>query len=420
MTIGQGQGRSLAKTIAGRKALAILLAENVSSNTLGDEVYEMVKAVAPEIQVVMRNTATMDWIMTERGEMPYRVSLEPGGTDIMGRPYYLPKEHPLNTEWLSKNKAMKGADAVLVIGEIQSVEDAVLRRLRDGRQGGCAELEKDLSDSISKMNEFFSPYKEDVDKVLTKAFARHLQTALPFWKDEIAKTLETESSNKPVVRCLEAFGSFLESFETCLRQECGLGPEFHSSGGGIIAMADNAVLVPNDCPVEVKRDYRAELEDLASRSVSEVLSALDGDWTSDLIRSSALERLANGLKDICEPHHRRIGAQDLMTARADVAQFIAELNEVKPAARWELAQGQERVIGVGPVHVLARVKPLGHSPDVDAHQLLERIRRFDQCDKEGEKLMRAMLIDVGSSEVLFNGIFFKEELICNGMPPGSP
>jgi hypothetical protein len=109
-----------------------------------------------------------------------------------------------------------------------------------------------------------------------------------------------------------------------------------------------------------------------------------------------------------------------VNARIEVGEFLSGLNQVEATGRWELAHGQERVSGLGPVRVLARSRPQGQSLETDAHQLLERIRRYDQCDNEGEKLFRVMLIDVGSSEVLFSGLFFKEELVCNGLPPGSP
>jgi hypothetical protein len=66
------------------------------------------------------------------------------------------------------------------------------------------------------------------------------------------------------------------------------------------------------------------------------------------------------------------------------------------------------------------VQARGDDPVAGAAELLERFRRLERCDQGGERLLQAALVDVGSSEVVFMGIFFEEQLLCEGLPPGQP
>ena len=80
-------------------------------------------------ETALGQTLSRDRLLEERGEIPYRVTMEPAGTDVLGRPYYLPKEHPLNTEWLERKSALKGADALLTVRRID-VGATTLRQTR--------------------------------------------------------------------------------------------------------------------------------------------------------------------------------------------------------------------------------------------------------------------------------------------------
>ncbi len=414
-TIGQGSGEALAGTLNARESLAILIYHDGAIDTLSDQVFEMVKATAPQIQVVMRNRATVNWMMKERGEVPYRVSLQPGGTDILGRPYLLPKEHPLNTDWLTKKQAMKGARALLTISELPFIDDAMLRRLREAQKGGCQALDSELNRAVGQLHEYFEPYRQAVDSVLADAFRRHLEPALPFWREELHRTAGLSG---PGQRCAEAYRSLFDRFEPCIDRACPIGPRFHLASGGLIGMTDEPAFIPDGCPAEGHRDYWAELRDLGARAVADVLSAFDGEWTGYLVRANAFLRIESGLRPHCKPRHRRIDPQDLAAYKNELSEFIAEVNRFESTGRWELAKGQERIAGVGPVRLLARIRPSGRALDHEAHQMVKRLGQLDRCDQEGEKVFRAMLVDVGSSEVLFNGLFFKEELVCEDLPVG--
>ena len=62
---------------------------------------------------------------------------------------------------------------------------------------------------------------------------------------------------------------------------------------------------------------------------------------------------------------------------------------------------------------------LGYDPKNSAKELVGKLRELDKCDEGKERFYQATLIDVGTSEVVFMGIFFEEELLCDGFPPSS-
>jgi len=337
----------------------------------------------------------------------------------MGRPYYLPKEHPLKTDWLQRKKPLKGAEALLTVRPIRA-DDKKLKRLREGKRGGCKEMVEALTDGIDKGAEFFRPYRGAASKMLIAEFARHLEVALPYWREELDQAAGQVEPGGAAARCVEEYRSLIDKYEPCLSGTCPLGPRLFIFGAGIIGLMDSGVFIHDNCPAGGMRDYAAEIEDLAARVVSEVVSDLDSGWASELVRAGTLFELKSGIEEACAPRHRRIDVGELNAARAEVREFLKDLSGRELEGDWETATGMERVPGVGPVRILARVRVSGHNPVAGVGDLKKRLRKLDRCDDGGERLYQAVLIDVGSSEVLFMGIFFEEELLCDGFPPGSP
>ncbi|MDD5307854.1 MAG: hypothetical protein PHU25_11090 [Deltaproteobacteria bacterium] len=416
-TIGSGMGGMLAKALSDRSTVAMILGRGMDDSASEQRVFDMVKAAAPDTKVVARARATLDGLLEERGEIPYRVTMEPAGTDVLGRPVFLPKEHPLNTDWLQKRQALKGAQAVLTVRRIK-VDDQKLRALRESKQGGCQALDADLSKATGSRDSFFAPYVDAADAALTNAFGRQMKKALPFLKDELARLKNELAPDDPGQRCAEGYGALLARFEPCLGGKCAVAPRVFLSAGGIIGLLeDPAVVVPNGCPAQDMRDFAAEIRDAASRSVAEVLPALASSFTGEMVRVEALARLAQGLADECAPRHRRIAPQDLAAARAEVKAFLDGLKTREVKAEWIASSGQERVPRLGPATVLARVSAAGNGPSGEADDLVRRVQGYDRCRNGDERLAQAALVDVGTSEVLFMGVFFDEELLCEGLPP---
>lgn len=418
--VGGDQGAMLAQALADRKSVMMILGGAIGDAAFEEQIFRTIKAAAPETAVVARARATLDKLLEERGEIPYRVTLEPGGTDVFGRPFYLPKEHPLQTEWLAKKKALKGAEGLLTVRRIK-VDDRRLRELRDRRRGSCDELIAALDAAAIGAEKYFEPYADAVDSALDAAFERHLAEALPFWREELAAAGTRAAPGGEDARCIEGYEEFLERYAQCVDGGCPLGPRLVLPAGGLIAM-DNTPLaaLPDRCPTSGVRDYGDEMKQLAERVVSEVLPHLGGAWGGELIRLGALSRIVGGVNELCAPRHRRFSGPDLKTARGDLAAFLERLGGLEADGEWVAAGGIERAAGVGPVAVLARVQARGDNPIAGATELLERLRRLERCDQGGERLLQTALVDVGSSEVVFMGIFFEEQMICEGLPPGQP
>ncbi|MDJ0765058.1 MAG: hypothetical protein QNJ97_18900 [Myxococcota bacterium] len=411
VTIGSGRGRELRQALVDKHPLALML-ENSASALLEDRVFQMVKAAGPEIQVVTRGRARLDAILEELGEIPYRVTLAPAGTNILGQPVFIPKEHPLYTEWLKNKKPLKGAKAMLTVRPI-AVDDIRLKQLRQGRQGSCEAIERGLKQGLEAGAQFFNPYETEANKALANGFTRHLDAAFPKWSAEIAESRDPEWR-----RCMSAYQSFLNTYAPCLEGACKAGPKVHITAGGIIGMEKSDLLIPKTCPVPGMRDYVAEMEDLAARAVAEVLPALDRGWVGEIMRHGGLETLSAGITEVCTPRHRRFNPDDLNRAQSDVRYFLSDLQKRTLSGEWLAAAGMERVPGLGPVRVIARINALGHPPTATASQLVKQLRALDRCDEARERLYQAILIDVATSEVVFMGIFFEAELLCDGLPPG--
>ncbi len=414
--IGSDNAQDLTRALQDTEAVAMVVSEPRSA-VMEEEVFRMVKAAAPETKVVARGKSAVDTILVEKGEIPYRVTMQPAGADVLGRPFYLPKEHPLSTDWLQKRQALKGATALLYIGPVE-VKDERLKELRRHHVGGCDSFVAPLKETLGQADAYFSPYKSAVDDELGRAFARHLEVALPFWREETEKLADVVEPGSGPARCLTSYKELLKEYEDCLDKPCRLAPQVFLSGTGIVGMRPASTFVPPSCPPQGIRDYKAELTDLASRAMGEMLPALDGAWISEIMRRGGLASLVDGLEEICAPRHRRTPKTELEQARGHVDGFLQKLGAEPYSGSWELSSGQERVTGIGPVRVLGRVRTSGANPVHQALEVTQSLKKIDRCTRGDENTLQAALIDVGSSEVLFMGTFFDEELLCEGLPPG--
>lgn len=415
-SIGCDKGRMLIQALRDQRNIALLLPEASDIRGLENRIYQMVKAASPETNVVARNEVMLDHLLEERGEIPYRVSVEHAGHDVFGRPYFLPKEHPLNTDWLSRREALSGADAVLVVRPIK-IGDVQLKEMRRRYIGGCENFEKSLQAGLDAAGGYFSSYETEASEILGKEFHRHLSSAMPFWKEELAQFAATASPGSTESRCADAYKKFLGKYDACLQGTCSLSPRVFAKAGGVVGMLDEDDLIPDTCPTSGMRDFSAEIKDLGDRALCEVLPSLEGEWTGEMVRKGALERFRSGMADVCAPRHRRIREDQLDSMRGAVGEYLEMLKSEQFLSKWERMRGIERIPGVGPVQVLARVRPQTVDPAAGASGLLRQIRDLDRCRQGNERLLQAALIDVGTSEVLFMNIFFEESLLCEDLPP---
>jgi len=413
-------GSMLAVALAARKSVMIVLGAELSGATWEESVVRMVKAAAKDSAVVARATDTLDRLLEERGEIPYRVTMEPGGTDAFGRPYYLPREHPLNTDWLSNRKALKGAEALLTVRRVAPDLER-LTELRRTVRGGCAEMDAALGKQRDAALRYFDDLVAQADGALADAFGRHLEKALPFWRSEI-DARRAEGDPAADAGCMDAYRAFVESYAPCLGGACALQPKLYASYGGIIAMDEGPTsAIPPRCAAAGGRDYVQELREVAGRAAAEIAPAVPEAYVGELVRLGAFEDAIVRLDDFCGARHRRF-------AESDVAAGVDELKRLIEAiaaadARGELAPstGQERVAGVGPARVLARVQPSGADLRTSGAELFDRLAGAARCaNGGGEDVLQAAVIDVGTSEVVFMGLYFEEQLLCEDLAPLRP
>lgn len=418
-TPGSGLASEFVKALQDQESVALILPSGLTNAQMEDRVYQMVRKAAPATKVVARGRGVLDQLLEERGEIPYRVTLEPGGTDVLGRPYYLPREHPLNTDWLAESKPLKGAKALLTVRPLQ-VDEQKMRELRRRREGGCEEAEAVLKEATERAPVFFRPLEAASLATLAGSFRRHLTVALPFWREEL-ETIEREQMPGSLGhRCVEAYNVFLQGYEACLTAECPIGPKIYATGRGVVGMVDTSQLIPEGCPTQGMRDYKSEIVFLGTRATQDVLSAFDRGWPGELLRYGGVERVQRALNKFCASRHRRIHVEDLARVQEGVERFFEKLRSEELEGSWQMRKGLERVPQVGPIHILARVQVAGVDPVQEADALRTEMRRIEHCIEGDEDLLQAAIIDVGTSEVHFMGIFFEEELLCDGFQPGFP
>ena len=97
--------------------------------------------------------------------------------------------------------------------------------------------------------------------------------------------------------------------------------------------------------------------------------------------------------------------------------YFKKLGEQEITASWESVGGMVHVPGVGPVKVYARVTVSAGDSSAQAVAIEARFKELERCGAGDERILQATLVDVGSSEVRFMGLFFEEQLLCEDFLP---
>ncbi len=410
-------GEMLAQALAARPSAMIVADYGLEGATWEERIVRMVKAASPGTAIVARARGTLDKLLEERGEIPYRVTQEQGGVDAYGQPYFVPREHPLSTEWLLKKKALKGADALLTVRRV-TPDARRLEEMRRAVRGGCADAERELAAQRDAALAYFADLGRQADAALAKAFSRQLQEALPFLREEIARAGEEGGD----AACLRAYGDLVARYAPCLDGACPLGPRFHLEAGGIVAMDDGpASAVPPRCAGLGGRDYVLEIREAAGRAAAEIFGAFPSSSLAEIVRFAAFDDAVARFGDFCQARHRRYTETEVAAFGADVRALFEALDAAQPGGEIARADGLERVAGVGPVRVLGRVTPTGTDLRADSAALFERLAGAARCvGGTGDDALQAAVVDVGTSEVAFMGLFFEEQLLCEDLAPARP
>ena len=416
-TIGPDGAAMLTDALKNIKSIMVLTGSQMSDPVFEDRVYQMVKAASPETKIVARNHAVLDEIMLERGEIPYRQTWEVGGQDVLGRPWLLPKDHPLKTDWLEKKKLLKGAEAILIINFVK-VDDQKLREMRSQVHGGCDGLLGELKRGVAHSGAWFSSLLEQVNDALATEFSRQMQTMLPFWQDELQQGMSLADPGSQDARCYGAYQKFLNRYDDCLKGRCEGAPALHVEGGGVIGMElSSAAAIPHDCPTGMGRNYVDELVTVGERVSRDVMKDIPAGWAGEFSKVDILSRLDNELADLCAPAYRRYAASDLDVARKAVETFLQQVVTTRFQGSWEPAEGTERIAGVGAVRVFGKAKPKTGEDKVWTAQLRDIFKPLNRCRDSKRRPVQIALVDVGTSEVYFSAVVFEEQLFCEDLPP---
>ena len=417
---GANEGAMLTNALKDHKSLMLILDKHLDGTEVEQQLHSMIKAASPQTAILARGTTVLDALLKERGEIPYRTTLEHAGSDILGRPVFVPKEHPLNTDWLSKKKALNGADTVMTVRKI-TLTDERLREIKKRDRGGCDQTISELTQTLTDNGEAFKNFKDELDRALQETFVTRIGYDLPQWKAELAEA-ETEVNPKgSKATCLKEITAFVNKLDTCRETDCEIGPRFFPNAGGFIGMnEENSFGITDRCLDVAPRNYVKELERAVTETVAAVLPAISDKSSGDLQRLGAVEHLVNGMKDVCTIAHRRISSEDLKIARSELSTFASRLSEQTVSATWKSAGGLERVAGEGPVKVFAKARPTGGDAIADADTLITRIKQMSKCHRGHENIYQVTLIEVGTSKVVFMDLFFGEQLFCEDLAPGQP
>ncbi len=418
VVIGGSTGKMLTEALKQKDSVMILTGGKMTDDEWGDKIFHMVKAASPSTQIVARNRGVLDKILLEHGDIPYRRTWVAGGTDVFGRPYMLPEDHPLKTDWLSKKNVLKGAKAILMI-DIINPESQKLKALRNQRRGNCDSLLQEIDNTSTDASQFFIPLQKKLNSLLAKEFARQLQQALPFWQKEIAqsKAVATSSSD---IRCYNAYTKALKKYQPCIDNKCENAPKIYPSGG-IIAMDMTPVsAIPDICPPDMGRDYIKELEEAGKRSAAAFLESIPDQWTNDIIRLKSLEDLKNIISNFCAPSYRRYSQNDLDSAKLQLKNYTANISNTIIDSSWKQASGQARIAGTGSVFILAKAVSTSDNLKIKLKNLQKKLSAMDRCKDSKRRPVQVVLVDVKTSEVYFSGIDFEEQIICEDLPPGTP
>lgn len=414
MSYGADRGEALVESLSDLKSIALILPRKGNPAELEERVFQMVKRASPDTKIVARRRSDLSFSVEEKGILPQRLSYVPESSN--GASYSLPKEHPLSKVCLAQKKSLQRADGVLIVRPV-SVSDTVRKALVAEKLGDCSNIDHVLRSGIEKASAQAKEFEAKASDTLGKEFSRHLESALPFWKDELSKISAIAEAGSDSERCHDVYTSLLSKFEPCIKKSCAVGPRLVVKNGGIIGMPDIIGSIPDACPASGMRDYAAELIDIADRAVVEVLPAFDAAWATEFARLGGLVRGAAHIQETCLPRHRRVHSADQEAAEEMAVTYFEGLKDTELSAVWESVGGMEHVSGIGPVKVFARPKTTTGNPGGDAALFKNALKKVDRCGQQDGRVFQVSVIKPSSAELKYMGLFFEENLLCEGMLP---
>ncbi|MCK9523929.1 MAG: hypothetical protein M0R76_12955 [Proteobacteria bacterium] len=420
VTIGGNGVATLSEALSERQTVMILRGEGMAEPLWEDKLFQLVAAAAPQARIVARGRAALDTLLIEHGDIPYRRTWEVGGADVFGRPWMLPKDHPLRTDWLDKQQVLKGAEVLMTV-DLVRVDAPRLAQLRKEHRGGCEALYAQFNTALSQNSAYFDSLLDALNGALRNDFVRRLNAVRDAWKADVARGLASGKTTGDQRRCLRANDEFLRKFDDCSDAHCPMAPHIFSPSGVLGMELSFGAMVPAACKGVEIADYRGAVLQMGQDVVTARLSEIPVAWAEAFYRLQMLTQAQREMNAFCAPAHRRLRESDIERAREQLSAFLQAVSQGNVDAQWRLERGQERVPTVGSVEVLAAVaaKP-GNALHTAWDATVQILRTAGKCTDGRRRPVMLSLIDVKTSEVFFSAIAFEEQLFCEDLPPGHP
>ncbi len=380
----------------------------------------LIQELSPGTRVLARGNATLGAIMREKGELPFRRSWElTGTTDILGRPYIIPipKEHPLNTDWLEHPERLQGAQALVIVHDLPTDMD-LDRLLRKRSERDCSAMAADLAPFGAAADALLAPVKAKVDRALAERFALRVKPLVDRLLQEVGpadeKNLDrfSTAAERAKVRCQGAYHGYLKALADCLvGPGCNRLAVLDLASGPSIAMPDDAdAVIPPECPVDGDSKV-VPVHEEARAAALDVASAIPEAWTQELVKMARYQGLLSLEPSLCAA----VRGQDADAAAKAMGQVLSEypgLPGPSLAQGWALAEGRVRIAGQGPAVALARLAAADTAFRAWADRLQKARKSGVVCTARDTGVVGVLVVEVGSSAVTYSQIFRPEDILC--------
>jgi len=381
-------------------------------------VLSFLRLISPRTKVLARGNGVLETLMREKGELPVRRSWKfSGSTDILGRPVILPKNHPLNTDWLDNPTRMAGADAVAVIHYIK--RDADLEKLlRRRKEKDCSQILKPLEAWHMDAVAYFSGLTAQVNEALAGRFNQRVNARMDEWRKSLGEgggDLDrwSTAAERSAARCRGANKKYLDDLAACIKSAgCDMLPQMTLVDGVQIAMVDDAdMLIAPEC-TKAGSNIAGRVHAEAAAAALDTVVSIPVEWNRELAKIHRYYGLRALALRLCRPD-RGVKTASSGQALADIINgYESTAGSEVADSGWIRSEGRVRIPGRGPAVSLARLDTADAAFEQWAENAEKAARSDIECHPRDSSFVGILIIDAGSSRVTYSQIFYPEEIMC--------
>ncbi len=388
----------------------------------------MLRELAQAIRVETFTPSPLSSLLETKGPLP--LEREPSMAVDSG-PRYRKDAIQLDNADVARLFEHSKATTLLALDDAE-LELASWRALETRTVGSCKPALAVLAQGQEQSLALLEPALDHVDRTLWQIYRSSLHAFLPGLEEELAayaklktRTLFEDDASWQQYQCGHAYWEYLQNYTRCATpQSCPSAPRVFLIGGARIGSAEPSVLLGEQCPTLVGKDYVRELRQIAKESMQVASDRLDRVWMELADRAGTLTSVHASLEDVCTPRRRRYAEEDLRVLRARLAAIVDALRSHEPPrnhAKWLFQDHLFHVPGMGPVRQVARwdagKASVSDRVTRDADDLRELAFDRARCRSGFSDTPLVVLMAKNTGAVEFLGFFYEEELLCPGLPP---